>query len=50
MALQRTITEADMAANPILAELQGVVGDVCSIVHDEVIPAPVPEESVPPLG
>lgn len=32
MALQRTITEADMAANPILAELQGSAGDIVSIV------------------
>lgn len=42
MALQRTITEADMAANPILAELQAVVGDVCAIGHEE---SPAPDEN-----
>lgn len=35
MALQKTIEQADLDGNPILATLDAVLGDVVSIFHPE---------------
>ena len=43
MSLQRNLTQADLDANPILPELQGVVGDIVSIYHPDQDVELVPE-------
>jgi hypothetical protein len=39
MALQRTVTETDLATNPILVELGAVIGDTVSVYTIEQVDA-----------
>lgn len=48
MALQRKVTQEDLDTNPILIELGAVVGDVCSIVVEELPELPSDNEAPAP--
>jgi hypothetical protein len=43
MPLQRNLTQTDFDANPILVELEGVIGDVVSVYHPDQDVVLVPE-------